>query len=330
MDQPTVVLFDLTIDGAISAVLAARALGDECQLRPTRAEKLPDFFEESVQSGLPASCELVVCALEVVHKDWDGELIRPRLMEGLRGFAGPMRWFSAEPWHPEDVAAVGHLVGADKLVVSENVRCAAELVQQHLLPEPKHYEQRLVATILGPEKDWAEWQGNWRSVITALKAKPEKVGEALSVLVEGRPELLSDELVEHANKVEQENHEFAEQNASDPLEMRANTMITIDIPPERHCFWSEISSHAIRLKETDFCLCRLVGRPVVILTRSDECRIDLRRWVRYLTDLLPPAESLGNRAHMVPVVIRGLTEDPGLKQEAINLLKDGSHLLQSG
>lgn len=330
MDQPTVILFDMTIDGAISAALAARALGQECQLRATRSERLPDFFEESVQVGLPASCELVICALEVVHKDWDGQLIRPRLMEGLRGFAGPIRWFSAEPWHPEDVAAVGHLVGADKLTVSGNARCAAELVQQHLLREPRHYEQRLVSTVLGPESGWAVWQENWRSVVRALKAKPEKAGEALSVLVEGRPELLSEELVEHAKEVEQENHEFAEQHASDPLEMRANTLVTIDIPPERHCFWSEIGSHAIELKDTDFCLCRLVGRPVVILTRADDCRIDLRRWVRYLTDLMPPAESLGNRAHMVPVVIQGLTEDPGLKQEAIDLLKDGSHLLQSG
>ena len=55
MDQPTVILFDMTIDGAISAALAARALGQECQLRATRSERLPDFFEESVQVGLPES-----------------------------------------------------------------------------------------------------------------------------------------------------------------------------------------------------------------------------------------------------------------------------------
>lgn len=82
------------------------------------AQRLAEFFGEAAQRKLPASCRLVICGVGVAHVNWDGDLIRPRLVETLRTFVRPVQWFSAEFWEPEDRAVVAHILGEGRLHVS--------------------------------------------------------------------------------------------------------------------------------------------------------------------------------------------------------------------
>ena len=331
MDSARVIVASKTVDGAASAVLAARSTKGGFEMVFLDSERLPGFFEPSMQQKLPPFYELFICDLGVMRRNWDGELIRPAFMDRLRALGRPIRWFGCEHWMPEDLAAVGHVLGEENLFVSEGARCTAALVRQALVEEPGAFEDALVA--LGSRRAGegaADWVGKWRSVISALKDAPAELAGALSPLISARPEQVNEELLKRARQTEQANREFAQAHAAEPVAMRESKLVTIDIPPERRAFWAEISQYARSGAETEFCLCRLIGRPVVVLTRAQECRVDLRPWVRYLTDLMPAAQNVGSRPDVAPVVIEGLTDDPALLQEAVNLLRDGAHLLKSG
>jgi len=88
-----------------------------------------------------------------------------------------------------------------------------------------------------------------------------------------------------------------------------------------------VSDHARARSGAEFCLCRLVERPVLVLSRGPELRVDLHPWVRYLTDLMPAATAVGGQSDFVPVFVRGLAEDAALMDEAIRTLQEGAHLL---
>jgi len=331
MDSVTVIVASPGLDGAVSAVLVARATHGPFEVLFYDSERLPDFFAPSLQEKLPPFYELVLCALEVMHSNWDGQLIRPRLMEQLRACGRPVRWFGTGRWAVEDRAAVGHIIGEQNLFVSESAPCTAAIVREALLPEGGEYERRLVELASGGEIEGEEeWQGQWSCVISSLKAAPRQLAEAISPLIQARPERLSEKLLERARKTAEENRSFAERAVGEPLPMRESKLVTIEIPPEKHPFWREISGYARAKREAGFCLSLLAGRPLVLLTRAAEVRVDLRRWVRYLTDLVPAARMLGSQEDVVPILVDGLPDDRGMMQELLDVLRDGAHLVQSG
>jgi len=331
MENARVVVASRTVDGVASAVLAARSARSAFEVIFLDSEGLPGFFVPSMQQKLPPFYELIICDLGVMRRNWDGELIRPALMDRLRELGRPVRWFSCEPWMAEDRAAVGHIIGEGNLVVNQSAPCTASLVREALVDEAGPFEEGLVELAGGGAGEGAaEWVGKWRSVISALKDAPAALAEAISPLISARPEQVSEELLERAARTEQANREFAKGHVGEPVAMRESKLVTIELPPERHAFWAEISEYARADTGAEFCLCRLRGRPVALLTRAQESRTDLRPWVRYLTDLMPAARNVGNRPEAAPIVIEGLNEDPALLQEAVNLLRDGAHLLKSG
>ncbi|MCK4374179.1 MAG: hypothetical protein KAX19_02585, partial [Candidatus Brocadiae bacterium] len=73
----------------------------------------------------------------------------------------------------------------------------------------------------------------------------------------------------------------------------------------------------------------LEGRSVMLLACDAALRVDLRVWMRYVTDLVPAARSVGARPDVVPLVVRGLADDPGLREEVLSLMADGAHLLRA-
>ncbi len=56
--------------------------------------------------------------------------------------------------------------------------------------------------------------------------------------------------------------------------------------------------------------------------------MDLQVWVRYVTDLLPAARSVGARPDVVPLIVDGLKERPDLMDEVLELMAEGAHLLK--
>lgn len=329
MDKLTVILARGDVDGVASAAIAARGVSGPVETRFLDSERLVDFFGEAVQSGLPRRYDLVICGLEVVHTDWDGRLVRPPLMDALRAFGSPVLWFSAAPWRAEDRASVQNILGEGMLTVDATAPCTAALVRGHLAAPGDGYAALLeqFAADRLPEAEHNRWGGQWRRVITSFRADLGQLGGALGPLLEERPGDISDDLLERADAVQHENVALAERSVRDPIRVGAHKLVTVDIPRERHAFWPEISACMLQKTGADFCLCCLIGRPVLILTRSDKQRADLRVWARYLTDLLPTARAIGEKPEAVPIHLRGLDEDPALKVDAIETLKEGAHLL---
>lgn len=329
MGKHAVVLASGDVDGVASAVIAARAADGRAEMLFSESQHLVDFFAGPVQDRFPRRYDLVICGIDVVHTSWDGELIRPRLMDALRAFVSPVVWFSSRPWHPEDRATVENIVGAGNLMVDTDAPCTAALLRAHFAPPDDAYAAQLEGLAAGrlPEEADAEWGAQWRRVITSFKDDLRHLGEAIAPLVGARPSEIPDALIERATRTQQQNRELAERSAEDPVKVGEHKLACIDIPRERHAFWREISGCVLALTGAQFCLCRLTGRPVLILTRSKEQRTDLRTWARYLTDLHPAASAIGESPEAVPVYLRGLDQDAALKREAIEILRQGAHLL---
>jgi len=329
MGKLAAILASGDIDGVASAVIAARAADGPVELLFSESQHLVRFFGNSVQDKLPRRYNLIICGLEVVHTSWDGELVRPRLMDLLRAFMSPVLWFSSRAWRPEDRAAVESIVGAGNLLVNADAPCTAALVHSHFARPDDEYAALMEELAAGrlPDQAEAEWGAQWRRVITSFKGDLRHLREAVEPLVDARPTEIPDALLERATRTEQENRELAERSAEEPVQVGEHKLACIDIPRERHAFWREISGCSLALTGAHFCLCHLIGRPVLILTRNDKERADLRTWARYLTDLLPAARAIGESPEVVPIYLRGLDQDPALKREAIEILQQGAHLL---
>ena len=331
MSSPTIIVATPDVDGVASAVIAARAAGGGGDADTVFCESadLADFLTAGERRQLPRPCDLILCGLEVVHTTWDGRLVRPQLVRALRGLVGTKHWFSVRSWTAEDRAAVHGIVGGGRLVVSDSAACAAALVRDCLAAPGDHYAELMVAFASGqlPEQADEEWGADWRRVVAWRKGDPDRLKEAVAPLMDGHPERLDEGLKQGAREQDARNRRFAADHSGEPLPVGERKLVVIDVPPEMHAFWREISDGARAETGADFCLCHLTGRPVLLLTRGPEQQIDLRRWARYLTDMLPGAQAVGAQPDAVPVFVQFLAGDPGLRQEAVRFLQEGAHLL---
>ena len=329
MKKVTVIVAGPSLDGVVSAVLCARAAEGAFEILLFESEKLGEFFALEVQQKLPPYYELMICGLEVTYRDWDGRLVRPLLMARLRSLTTPVKWFSARSWDAQDRAAVGHIIGERNLVVSESAPCTADLVKRIHFGDEGAYEQSLVNLVAGQLDQQQEqlWGEKWRKVISALRNDAGQLAECISPLIDGRPENIDSALAKTGEDIDSENRRFAREHARSVERMRERTLVSLSLPPEKHAFWAEISSYARAEAGADFSLCDLVGRPVLVLSQERECRVDLRKWSRYVTDLLPEAQAVVTGSDVVPLFVEGLDKDPGMRQQVIELLRDGAHLL---
>jgi hypothetical protein len=327
MDTSPVIVAEPTPDGAACAVLAARGIGDLCGTFFFPAAELVGFFDPSTQRDLPRVYSLIICGMGLVHTSWDGKLLRPYLVQKLRDFVRPVRWFSARNWKPDDRAAVENIIGEDRLIVDPSAENNAELVRQHYAGNEDQYAEDILALAGGNAADAPAWVNDWHRIISSLKNEPGRIGEIIQPLLNGQPGEVSAELLDRADHTEQRNRELASENVSDPVAMRDYSLVRIDIPPDRHAFWREIGAYARARHGADFSLCQLLSRPVLVLSRGEEHRVDLRRWIRYVTDVVPAATAVEPRPDAVPLCVNGLTDDPGLANDVVRALKDGAHLL---
>lgn len=332
MDESfTVTVSTPDADAVVGAALIGRAAGGRIEALVFDSEGLVRFFEQSVQEKLPRAYELVLCGPVVTRRDWDGRLIRPRLMDSLRAFMGPIRWFSARRWEPEDVSAVGHLIGVENLVISEIAGSVAMMVKDRYFEAGDEREDSLARFAAGhlTQEEEQGWGAKLRKVLIALKADYYELAGAVGPLIENRIQDLIDKYADRAEQTDEDNRRFAHDNAGEPTQMGEMKLVFFSLPRPRHPFWAEISEHAREATGAELSLCRLQGRPVMLLSRDADVRADLRVWARYVTDLLPGARSVGAQPDVVPLVIDRLAEDPGLHDEVLSLMKDGAHLLRN-
>ena len=324
----SIVIAEPTADGAACAVMALRASGSTPDTFFVSSQKLADLFSSGTPGRSSASPSVIICGLGVVHTSWDGRVLRPHLMQSLRDIASPIRWFSPRRWRSEDRTAVANIIGVERLVVAPDSSCAAELIADFYAGQMGEDAKALVQMAGGKGNGSApDWVGRWRRVIAALRDRPSQIRPAIEPLVAGNPAGLDAGFLERAEAVEQTNRDTAAQLAGDPIAMRQHTLTCLAIPGERHAFWREISQYARAVRGTDFSLCRLVGRPVLVLSRDEEERVDLRQWSRYVTDVIPAARAVEPRPERIPFYVQGLAEDPGLMDDVVRALKEGAHLI---
>lgn len=329
MDETTVIVAEPTPDGAACAALATRACSAPGRTFFLPSTELLGFFDSSTQRELPRLYSLVICGLGLVHTSWDGRLLRPYLVQALRDFALPTRWFSNREWDPDDRVAVQNIIGEDHLVVDPSAPSSAQLLRGHYSDADPDYADTLVRLAGSGEDSSPEWISQWRRIISSLKDDPARLSQAAQPLIDAEPDEVPADLLNRAERIEQGNRELASDNATDPVPMRDYTLTRIDIPPDRHAFWREISACARAARGAKFSLCRLLQRPVLVLSRGEDIRKDLRHWIRYVTDVVPAATAVEPRPDAVPLFVEGLTDDPGLADDVVRALKDGSHLLDS-
>ncbi len=326
----TVVVSAPDADAVVAGALAGRAAAGRAEALVYDSHGLAAFFGPPVQQRLPRGYDLVLCGLEVVHWDWDGRLVRPGLMDALRSFAGPMRWFSARPWDPDDRQAVGHILGEGNLTVADTPGSAAALVRSALVGPDDAYADSLVrlATRALPREDEEAWGAGARLALTALKADHQALAAAQAFLMEGRPQALVDKYGERAARTDDENRRFARERAGEPRPMGDMKLVFLSLSPPRQPFWAEISAYAREETGAELSLCHLEGRPTLLLTCSPVVRADLRVWARYVTDLMPAAMIVSARTDFVALVVQGLAQDTGLRDEVLALLGEGAYLLR--
>jgi len=318
------------VDAVVGAALVGRAAQSRAEALVFDSQGLPAFFGELVQQKLPPSYDLVLCGLEVVQSDWDGRPVRALLVDALRGFMGPVRWFSARHWEPEDRVAVAHILGEGNLTVRETAGSVAAVVRDTCFGPGDEYANLMVrlATARLSKDEEDRWGAKARLVLTALKANYGELASAVGLLMEGRLQGLIDRYQEKAARVDEENHRFAREKAQEPRPMGEMRLVLLSLPASRQPFWAEIGAYARQERAAELSLCCLEGRSVMLLARGPAVRADLRDWARYVTDLLPAARSIGAEAGVVPLVVQGLTGDEGLREEVLSLLAEGAHLLR--
>ena len=324
-DRFTVVVAAPDVDACAAAALVGRCAQGHVETLVFDSERLVAFFGHSVQQKLPHGYDLVFCGLEVVHTDWDGRLVRPKLMDSLRSHIGPVRWFAACRWDPVDRQAIEQMIGRGNLVASDTADSTAALVAAHYGLEDDAYARQLVEVGGGQAEGEA---ARAHGILTALKGSHREMAIAVSLLMEERLADLARSYGATAARVEEENRRAARERASDARPMGALKLVCLSLPRDKHAFWAEISAYARERAEAELALCRLEGRPVLLVSRGREPWVDLQVWVRYVTDLLPAARSLGARPDVVPLVVDGLKERPGLTDEVLGLMAEGAHLLK--
>ncbi len=343
MDMLTVILSRPDPDGVASAAIAARVAegaarpaGGVVEMLFAQAQHLAEFFGEAAQRKLPASYRLVVCGVGVAHVNWDGEVIRPRLVEALRTFVRPVEWFSAEFWEPEDRAVVAHILGEGRLHVSAAASSTAALVRGAFAGGTRAvgedaYADSLVALAegrLAPEAEEA-WGGVWSRVIPWLRDDPAALAEAAGLLAAERPGELAASLVERADRLESDARKMVAARIGEPVSFAERHLVTLEVPTQWHPFWEEVGEAALDEAGAEFCLCALTGRPVLALSRREDVLGDISGWARYVTDLLPGSAVVDQTAAAAVLRVPGLSDQPALKDEVVRLLIEGAHLLES-
>jgi len=325
-DRFTVVVSAPDVDAAVASALVGRSTPGHAESLVFESERLADFFERSVQQKLPHNYDLVFCGLEVVHTDWDGRTVRPRLMDALRRHIGPVQWFAAGRWEPEDRGAVEQLIGRENVFVAEQAASTAALVaaQRGLTKDPYASELSRAADEIATGRAAVV-----RRILTALKGEHRELSVAIALLMEERVEDLIEAHGAASDRIEAENRRLARERAAEPLRMGEMKLVCLSLPPGKHAHWAEISAYAREEAEAELALCRLEGRQVMLLCRGREPRVDLQAWARYVTDLLPQARSVGARADVVPLIVEGLNERAAAwTDEVLGLLLEGAHLLK--
>lgn len=330
-DRFTVIVSEPEVDGVVAGALVGRAAEGQAEALVFDSQGLLEFFGPGVQEKLPRNYDLVLCGPAVVHSDWDGRLVRPRLMDALRGFLGPVRWYSARSWEPEDRRAVGHIVGDGNLMVSETAASVAAMVCDACFGAGHQYEDSLVRFAEGrlSKEEEEDWGAQLRLVLTVLKADHYDLAGAVGALMGGRPDVLIGKHGDRARRTDEQNRAFARENAGEPRVMGRMKLVFLSLPPDKQPFWAEVSAYARQAAEAGLSLCHLEGRSVMLLACDADLRVDLRVWMRYVTDLVPAARSVGARPDVVPLVVRGLADDLGLREEVLSLMADGAHLLRA-
>ncbi len=324
-DRFTVVVVAPDVDACAAAALVGRCAPGHTETLVFDSERLASFFEHPVQQKLPHGYDLVFCGSEVVHSDWDGRLVRPKLMDALRSHIGPVRWFAAYRWDPVDRQAIEQMIGRGNLAASDTADSTAALVAAHYGLEEDAYARQLLDLAVGKAEGRA---GRAHGILTALKGNHREMAVAVSLLMDERLAELVRRYGATADRVEEGNRRAARQRASEPRPMGALKLVCLSLPPEKHAFWAEISAYAREEAEAELALCRLEGRPVMVVSRGREPWLDLQVWVRYVTDLLPAARSVGARPDVVPLFVDGLKERPDLMDEVLELMAEGAHLLK--
>jgi hypothetical protein len=330
MDEAfTVVVVAPQADAVVAGALAGRAVEGRAELLVLDSQELLGLFEPGMRRRLPRGYSLVLCGQQVVHTDWDGRLVRPALMDALRGFVGPIRWFSSGVWESEDRRAVAHVVGEGNLTIADPGALAAAVCRA-CCAEDDEYASLLVRLAQGRGADEAEQRRAdvLQLVLSALKAHREEMERAAAMLMAGGLQGVLDACGERAGRMAEQNRRFAVQHAEEPRPMGSMRLVCVSLPPPRQPFWAEVGRYARQEHEAELSLCHLGGRPVMVLAGEDGLRADLRTWARYVTDLLPGCRTVGAHAHVVPLVVSGLTRDEGLKDEVLRLLAEGAHLLR--
>jgi len=329
-ERYTVIVSAPDADACVAAALAGRACDGPVESAVFSSEDLVQFFRPVTQQKLPRGYDLLFCGPGVAHLDWDGRLVRPRLMEHLRKFIGALRWFSNVPWAPEDRRAVAHLIGEGNLTVSETAPSLTALVRDACFDRCDEYEEALVRFASGrlTEQEEGAWGAGLRKVLTVLKGDRHALASAVADVMEGRIEPLIARHAEGAERTETENRRFAGENAREPSQMGSIKLVRLSVPLAMHAFWEEVGRYAREASDAELSLCRLEGRPVLLLACAEKVRTDLRAWARYVTDMLPGSRTVGARARVVPLMVEGLAEDAALEEEVLALLADGAHLLR--
>jgi hypothetical protein len=252
-------------------------------------------------------------------------------MERLRKFVGSVRWYSAAPWEPEDRRAIAHMIGEENLLVSGTADSVAALVWERCFGPDAEYERALAQFASGdlPPSEEEAWGADLRRVIAALKGDRHALESVVAAMMVEDVEAVIAEHGTEAERVERENRQFVRENAEEARRMGTMELVWLGLPPERHAFWAEMGAYAREAADAELSLCHLQGRPVILLCRGPGLRVDLRVWMRYVTDLLPAARTAGAKPDVVPLVVDGLNDDPGLKREVLSLLGDGAHLLRN-
>jgi hypothetical protein len=328
--QFTVVVAAPDVDSVAAGALAGRAAEGRVEPLVFDSGGLVGFFASTVQQRLPRSYDLVLCGLEVVRTDWDGRPVRAPLMDALRAFLGPIRWFGGGVWDPEDVSAVAHVVGEGNLIVCRTPGPVAALVRDACFRRSGEYEDCLVRLAAGrlSQAEEEAWGAATRLVLAALKAEYADLSAAVALLMEARRDDLIARFGEQARRTDADCRRVAGENAEDPRPFGELKLTFLTVPQRWHRFWAEVSAYARGEKGAELSLCHLEGRPVLVLARNAELRVDLRVWAGYVTDTLPTASAVGGRPDAVPLLVRGLAEDCRLREEVLGLLAEGAHLLK--
>jgi hypothetical protein len=329
-EQFTVIVSTPDADGAVAGALAGRAVEGRAEALVFDSADLVAFFRPDLRQKLPRRYNLILCGPSVVHTDWEGRSVRPALMDALRAIHVPVRWFSGRRWDPEDRRAVAHLIGEGALRVSDGATSAAELVCREMCAPSDAYADLLVRFVSGElgSREEESWGATAMLVLCALKTEPEQMAAAIALMMEERIDEMNARFGETARRTDEENRTEGRRQAAKVLRIGSVKVVLVTLAEARQPFWAEVSGYARREAEAELSVCALSGRSVLLVGRERNAHLDLEGWVRYLTDMLPGTERVGEQPDAVAVHVPGLAVNPGLRDEVLRFLQEGAHLLR--